>query len=479
MIRIRDIKKESELGNNEIQDKMFSEVMDFSIYEKALKLGYNYFTEAMDRHVFPHDDAIANLEHFNEPFPEFSSSSDTVLELLKDYGEPATLPNVGGRYFGFVTGSVVPASLSSKVMSAFWDQCPAMEVLSPLGSRLETIVEKWLKDIFSLPEECVVGYVSGTSSAIFCGLAAARFKILQKKGWDVNNKGLFDAPKVRIVAGRQAHSTVVKAISLLGFGKDNIEWIDVDSQGRIIPEAIPELDENTILLLQAGNVNSGAFDDFDSICLKAKNQGAWIHIDGAFGLWAQASDKLKYLSKGCWDADSWSVDCHKTLNTPYDSGVVICRDKEALIDALHMSGAYIVTGKGRDGMFYTPGMSRRARIFEIWSALKFLGKKGLDQMVTGFHERAIQFKEELMEVGFDIVNDVVFNQVLVRCETDDLTRKTLENIQKLRVCWCGGSKWEDRDVIRLSICSWATTERDVSLSVKSFVEARNLAEGNA
>ncbi len=267
------------MANTEIQDKMFSEFMDFSLYDKALKLGHDYLTAAMDRHVFPHDDAIANLEHFNESFPEVSCSSNIVLDLLNKYGEPATLPHVGGRYFGFVTGSVVPASLSSKIMSAFWDQCPAMEVLSPLGSKLETVVEKWLKDIFSLPEECVVGYVSGTSSAIFCGLAAARFKILQKKGWDVNEKGLFNAPKIRIVAGRQAHSTVIKAIFLLGFGKANIEWVDVDSQGRIIPEAIPELDGNTILLLQAGNVNSGAFDDFDSICLKARQKGAWVHID--------------------------------------------------------------------------------------------------------------------------------------------------------------------------------------------------------
>ena len=466
------------MGNSEIQDKMFSEWLDFSIYHKALQQGYDYLAKAMDRHVFPHDDAIAGLGHFTEPFPESPSSSETVFNLLKVHGGPATLPHVGGRYFGFVVGSMVPASLSSKVMTAFWDQCPAMEVLSPLGSALETVVESWLKEIFSLPDACVAGYVSGTSSAIFCGLAAARFRVLLKKGWDVNARGLFNAPNVRLVAGRHAHSTVLKGISLLGFGTDAIEWVDVDSQGRIIPEAVPELDDSTILLLQAGNVNSGAFDDFSAICEKARHQGAWIHIDGAFGLWAQASEKLNRLTEGCRHADSWSVDCHKTLNTPYDGGVVICRDKEALIDALHMSGAYIVTGKGRDGMFYTPEMSRRARIFEIWAALKFLGKKGLDQMVTGFHERAVQFSEELAEAGFEIVNDVVFNQVLVRCETDALTRRTLDNIQKLRVCWCGGSQWENRDVIRVSVCSWTTTETDVSLSVESFIKARNLAREN-
>ncbi len=461
---------------NDIREKMFSEFMDFSIYEKALQQGHKYLTKAMDRHVFPHDQAIENLDHFNESFPSSSSSSDLILDLLKKYGEPATLPHVGGRYFGFVIGSVVPAGLSAKIMSAFWDQCPAMEVLSPLGSRLERVVEQWLKQIFSLPQSCVAGFVSGTSSAIFCGLAAARFKILKNQGWDVNDKGLFNAPKIRVVAGKHAHSTVIKAVSLLGLGKDNIEMVDVDSQGRIIPQALPDLDENTILILQAGNVNSGSFDHFDRICLKARNQGAWIHIDGAFGLWAQAAEKLKYLTNDCHHADSWSVDCHKTLNTPYDSGIILCRDEDALVEALHMTGAYIVEGKERDGMFYTPEMSRRARIFEIWATLKFLGSKGLDQMVSGFHERALQFKNELNKAGFEIVNDVVFNQVLVQCENDELTGKTLENIQKLRVCWCGGSRWQDRDVIRLSICSWTTTEKDVSLSVKSFIEARNMAQ---
>ncbi len=464
------------MSHSPIHEKMFAEFTDFSIFHESLTQGFEYLTDALDRHVYPDDDAIANLDQFAEPFPDKTSSAGMVSNLLKRYGAPATLPNVGGRYFGFVIGSMVPASLCAKVLTAFWDQCPAMEVLSPLGAALETVVEGWLKEIFSLPEEAVCGYVSGTSSAIFCSLAAARYRVLQRQGWDVNAKGLFRAPTVRIVAGRQAHSTVLKGISLLGFGKDNIEWVDVDSQGRIVPDAIPELDQNSILMLQAGNVNTGAFDDFNAICEKAGNQGAWIHIDGAFGLWAQASDKLKRLTQGLRHADSWSVDCHKTLNTPYDAGVVICRDHEALVDALHMSGAYIITGEDRDGMFYTPEMSRRARIFEIWAALKFLGREGLDQMVTGFHERAVQFKDELTQEGFEIVNEVVFNQVLVRCETDELTRKTLEHIQKLRVCWCGGSMWENRDVIRLSICSWTTTSKDVSLSVDSFVKARDLAK---
>lgn len=467
------------MSSNSIHDKMFDEFADFTLYEKALKQGHEYLVQALDRHVYPSDEAIAGLDRFDEPFPPAPASGDTVLDLLKHHGRDATLPIPGGRYFGFVMGGMVPASLSAKIMSAFWDQCPAMEVASPLGARLETVVEGWLREIFSLPESCGAGFVSGTSSAIFCSLAAARYKLLKQQGWNVNDKGLYSAPTLRIIAGRQAHSTVIKGISLLGFGKDNIEWVDVDGQGRIIPEAVPKLDETCILLLQAGNVNSGAFDDFGAICEKARNQGAWIHIDGAFGLWAQASEPLRHLTSGIGHADSWSVDCHKTLNTPYDAGLVICRDQQALFDALHMSGAYIVKGRGRDGMFYTPEMSRRARIIEIWAALKFLGRQGLDRMVTGFHQRALQFRDELTRAGFDIVNDVVFNQVLVRCDTDELTLKTLENVQNLRVCWCGGSKWEGRDVIRISVCSWTTTEKDVSLSVESFVEARKMARETA
>ncbi|MCK5312038.1 MAG: aspartate aminotransferase family protein [Desulfobacteraceae bacterium] len=460
------------MENSSIQNKMFEEVNSKLVFDKSHEYAYEYLTNAFERNIYPTDEALSDLKHFDENLPQTSSDAIKTLTKLHQYGSPATVSQIGGRYFGFVNGSVVPAGLAARLLSDFWDQNAGMEVISPISSHLEIIVEKWLRQLFNLPDNTVAGFVSGTSSATFCGLAAARYKVLQKKGWDVNQKGLFGAPKIRIVTGNQAHSTVLKAIGLLGFGKNNIEWVDTDEQGRIIPESIPELDENTILILQAGNVNSGSFDALEEICTKANNADAWVHIDGAFGLWAGAVTKLKHLTKGMEKANSWSVDAHKTLNTPYDCGIVLCKDEEALVSALHMTGSYIVLGDKRDGMFYTPEMSRRARIIELWATMKYLGRDGIDEMVYGLHKRAVQFAEELKSHDFEILNDVVFNQVLVHCETDELTKKILGKIQEMRVCWCGGSQFNNKDVIRISVCSWATTSKDISVSVESFIKAR-------
>ncbi|MDA3812134.1 MAG: aminotransferase class V-fold PLP-dependent enzyme [Spirochaetaceae bacterium] len=391
---------------------------------------------------------------------------------LQEFGSPATVSQIGGRYFGFVCGSAVPAGLAAKNLATFWDQNSAMYVLSPITSKLESIVESWIKEIFHLSDEYVTTYLSGSSMATFCGLAAARYRLLEKQQWDISQRGLFNAPPLRIVTGRHAHSTVLKAISLLGLGTNNIEWVGVDDQGRIRTEEIPVLDSRTILILQAGNVNSGSFDDFKTICTKAKNEGAWIHIDGAFGLWASASEELKSLTEGIEMGNSLSVDGHKTLNTPYDCGILICSDQIALKSALHMSGSYIVTSENRDGMFYTPEMSRRARVLELWATMKYLGKEGINQMVNNMHRRARQFSELLSGIdGFEVLNDVTFNQVLVACKTDELTEKTMKKIQEDRLCWVGGSQWFGRKVIRISVSSWATTEDDVNKTIESFKKA--------
>ncbi|RKR15154.1 glutamate/tyrosine decarboxylase-like PLP-dependent enzyme [Maribacter vaceletii] len=455
-----------------IQDKMYADIQDVSIYQTAQKKGYEYLTNVFDRNVYPTKKALEDLANFDEDMPTATSEANTILEHLNTYGSPATVANMGGRYFGFVCGSSVPIGLAAKNLATFWDQSPTMNVLSPIGSKLETVVENWLKQLFNLPESTVAGFVSGTSMATFCGLAAARYRLLSNQGWNINDQGFSNAPKIRVITGKHAHSTVLKAISLLGFGKNNIEWVDVDNQGRIIPDRIPEMDNATLLILQAGNVNSGSFDDFEQICKKANKVGAWVHIDGAFGMWAGAVNQLKHLTKGAEKANSWAVDGHKTLNTPYDNGIVLCEDKEALMSALHMSGSYIVTSKERDGTFYTPEMSRRARIVELWAILKYLGKNGIDEMILEMHKRALQFSKELSNInGFTVLNDVVFNQVMVSCETDDLTDKTLARIQELRKCWVGGSTWKGKKVIRISVCSWATTKEDVDISVSSFKKA--------
>ena len=459
-----------------LHQKMFAELNDKEIFNQVKEYAFDYADKAMGRNVFPTNEALDNLKVFEDVLPDNMGNSTKILEQLYNYGSPATISQIGGRYFGLVNGGIIPTALAAKWLNDFWDQNTPLYVTSPITSKIETIVEGWLKELFHLPVSTAAGFVSGTSSAILCGLAAARFRIYQRLNWDINAKGLINAPRIRIVAGKHAHGTVLKAVALLGFGKDNIEWVDVDSQGRIIPDQIPDLDEKTILILQAGNVNSGSFDYFNEICEKANKANAWVHIDGAFGLWVAGSDKLKHLTSGIEKANSWSVDGHKTLNTPYDCGIVLCKDRDALVSALQATGAYIVYGENRDGMLYTPEMSRRARAIELWATLKYLGKQGINELVNGLHDRAYQFAEELTKNGFKVLNEVAFNQVLVACENDEETENTLKNIQELRDCWCGGSTWFDQKVIRISVCSWATTADDITTSVKSFVKARNMIQ---
>ena len=458
-----------------LREKMLQEMEHKEIFKQVQKYALAYTDKVKERHVFPTDEAITDLNIFTELLPQETGDATEILALLNQYGSPATVAQTGGRYFGFVDGGVIPVALAARVLSDFWDQNTALYDMSPFASKLEEICEMWLRELLGLPENVVAGFVTGSSLAIFCGLAAARYRIFHSNNWDINEKGFCGAPKIRIVAGRQAHGTVSKAVALLGFGLDNIEWVETDPEGRIAPSKIPELDEKTILILQAGNVCSGAFDPFEEICRKANKAKTWIHIDGAFGLWAAASNKLMHLTRGIEKANSFSLDGHKTLNTPYDNGIVLCNDKEALTQALHASGSYISNSGNRDGMFYTPEMSRRARSIELWAALKYLGKGGVDELILGLHHRALQFGEELKEVGFQILNDIVFNQVVVACDTDELTSQTMKNIQQSGECWVGGAIWEGTIVIRVSVCSWVTTENDITRSVRAFVAARQKA----
>jgi len=458
-----------------IRDKMFLEMEDKEIFEQAKSYAFDYANKAAQRNVFPTEKALKNLNLFEEDLPDVSGNTSDILKQLHEQGSPASVSQIGGRYFGLVNGGIVPAALATRWLSDFWDQNTPLYLSSPVASKLEEVTELWLKQLLGLPDSVVAGFVSGSSMAIFCGLAAARYRIFQNNNWDINNKGFNGAPKIRIIAGKQAHGTVVKAIALLGLGIDNIEWVETDDQGRIDPAAIPELDASTVLLLQAGNVNSGSFDAIDEICVRANAANAWVHIDGAFGLWAAAANKLGHLTKGIEKADSWSLDGHKTLNTPYDNGILLCKDKHALVQALQASGSYIVYSENRDGMLYTPEMSRRARVVELWATLKYLGKTGIDELVFGLHERAVQMSQELDAEGFEILNDVVFNQVLAACDSEELTTQTIQYIQQSGECWVGGAIWQGKAVIRISVCSWATTTQDITRSVRAFVSARGKA----
>lgn len=462
-----------------LQNKMFRELLGKEIFETAKLSAYDYAEGTFSRRAYPAKAAISALEHFAEDLPQSTGDGPEIIRALHAFGSPATVASTGGRYFGLVNGGAIPAALGARWLADFWDQNSALFRSSPVSSKLEEVCEGWLRAIFGLPPETAAGFVSGTSSAILCGLAAGRYRAFQNQGWDINEKGFRNAPRIRVVTGRHAHGTVVKAVAVLGMGVENIEWVDVDEQGRIIPDQVPELDETTILILQAGNVNSGSFDAFEILCGRANAVGAWVHIDGAFGLWAAACSTLSHLTRGIEAATSWSVDGHKTLNTPYDSGIILCRDKASLVAALQASGSYIAYSENRDGMLYTPEMSRRARATELWATLKYLGQNGIDELVSGLHARAVQMASELRAEDFEVLNDVVFNQVLVACENDVTTNKTIEYVQESGECWVGGANWWQRAVVRISVCSWATTSEDISRSVKAFVEARNRARHNA
>jgi len=461
--------------NDDLRKRMFNDMEQKFLFDEAQKAAYAYADRIADRPVFPQHQAIADLSGFDEALPKDYGNAMQVLRQLDELGSPATVAQTGGRYFGLVNGGVLPVTLAVRWLTDFWDQNTPLYLSSPVASKLEVVTERWLRELFYLPDSCVAGYVSGSSMSILCGLAAARYRLFDQLDWDINKQGFDGAPRLRLVASRQAHGTVSKAIALLGFGTDNVEWVEADEQGRIRADLVPALDDSTILLLQAGNVNSGAFDDFKTLCSKARKAGAWVHVDGAFGLWAAACKQLSPLTRGIEHADSWSFDGHKTLNTPYDSGVIMCRHRDALVNALHAAGAYIVYSDQRDGMLHTPEMSRRGRIFELWAALKYLGKSGVDDLVYGLHLRARQFAEELQAQGFEVLNDVVFNQVLVSCGSEELTLATIAAIQQSGECWVGATRWQGRSVIRISVCSWATTEEDITRSVSAFVEARDQA----
>ncbi|HUX22038.1 MAG TPA: aminotransferase class V-fold PLP-dependent enzyme [Spirochaetia bacterium] len=455
-----------------IHDTMRKELRDKGAFCLAQTSAFEYIDAVPERSVFPPPDAVEGLSVFDEALPSSPSSGEEVIRLLAGYGSPATVAQTGGRYFGFVNGGAVPAALAARWLADVWDQNPALYVISPVAAKLEQICEEWLVDLLGLPNGTVAGLVGGTSIAILCGLAAARYSILKSLGWDVNARGLAGAPPFRVVVSEQAHSSVFKALALLGIGREQLEKVRADPQGRIDPSCLPGLDSSTLLILQAGNVNTGAFDDFLEICSVAQSAGAWVHIDGAFGLLAQASRKTAHLTAGIELADSWSVDGHKALNTPYDCGIVLCRDRDSLVGAMQASGAYIQYSENRDGMLYGPDMSRRARSVELWATLKFLGREGIEEMIDELCERAVQFGERLQEEGFRVLNEVVFNQVLVSCSSPEETTATLRALQGSGVCWCGGSTWLDEPAIRISVCSWATTAEDVERSVDAFVAAR-------
>jgi glutamate/tyrosine decarboxylase-like PLP-dependent enzyme len=389
---------------------------------------------------------------------------------LDEAGSPATVASAGGRYFGFVIGGSLPASLATNWLAGAWDQMAGMATSSPVAAKLETVALRWLLDVLRLPAEAGAGFVSGATMANFSGLAAARHALLRQAGWDVEADGLFGAPPITVLVGEEVHVSLLKALSLAGLGRERVERVAVDDQGRMRADRLPAISGPTIVCIQAGNVNSGAFDPAAEICRIAHDAGAWVHVDGAFGLWAAASPALAHLAAGVGDADSWATDAHKWLNVPYDCGLVFCRRPEQLRAALsHNPAAYLVGGDLREPMEYTPEMSRRARGVEVWAALRSLGRQGLAEMVERCCRHATRFAEGLAAAGYEILNDVQLNQVLVSFGEPVRTQQVIQAIQQDGACWFGGTIWQGRTAMRISVSSWATTGADVERCLEAMV----------
>jgi glutamate/tyrosine decarboxylase-like PLP-dependent enzyme len=428
-----------------------------------------YVTEIGSRRVAPREEEIARLDALGGSLPQTASDPAEVLALLDDVGSPATVASTGGRYFGFVTGGTVPAALAANWLAGVWDQNGAFSVMSPVAAKIEEIVLGWTLELLGLPPTCGAGFVTGTTTANFSALAAARTALLERAGWNVEEDGLFGAPPIKVVVGAEVHVSLLKALSMLGLGRSRVISVPADGQGRMRAEALPELDDRTLVCIQAGNVNTGAFDPAGEICRRAHEAGAWVHVDGAFGLWAAVSPRYAHLLDGAGDADSWAIDCHKWLNVPYDSGIAVVRQPEHLRRALALSAAYLVTSGMREPCHYTPEASRRARGIELWAAIRSLGREGLAELVERNCRLAKVFAERLRETGFEVLNDVVLNQVLVSFASAEETRRVIAEVQKEGTCWCGGTEWHGRAAMRISVSSWATTDDDVERSLAAII----------
>jgi glutamate/tyrosine decarboxylase-like PLP-dependent enzyme len=424
------------------------------------------------RGVMPTPAALARLAELGGPLPDAPTDPADVLALLDRVGSPATVASSGGRYYGFVVGGTLPASLAANWLAAAWDQNAATAVLSPVSAALEAVTQGWLLDLLGLPAEAGVGFVTGATMANFSALAAARHALLERVGWDVESRGLFGAPPITVVVGDEVHVSVLKALSLLGLGRERIVRVPVDAQGRMRPAALPALAGPTILCLQAGNVNSGACDPVDEICPIAHDAGAWVHVDGAFGLWLAAAPERAQLVRGVASADSWATDAHKWLNVPYDSGLVICRRPEHLRVGMTVSAAYLEQQDARGEPYqYTPEMSRRARGAEVWAALRSLGRAGVADLVERGCRYATRFAEGLSSAGYQVLNEVVSNQVLVAFGDADKTRQVIAALEAEGICWCGGTVWQGQAAMRISVSSWATTEEDVERSLAAMLRS--------
>jgi glutamate/tyrosine decarboxylase-like PLP-dependent enzyme len=441
----------------------------YELIHAAAERAARYLGALQERSVVPPAEALERIKGFDAPLQAEPLAPEAVLAELDELGSAATVASAGSRYFGFVTGGTLPAALAANILAGAWDQNAAYRVMSPVAAVIEEVCRQWLVDLFGLPPAAGVGFVTGATMANFSALAAARHALLGRLGWDVEARGLFGAPPIPVIVGAEVHVSVLKALSLLGLGRERVVRVAVDGQGRMRPEAIPALKEPAIICLQTGNVNTGAFDPAAEICAIARDSASWVHVDGAFGLWAAACADRAHLASGIPDAHSWATDAHKWLNVPYDSGLVFVRDPRHLKASMSSSAAYLIAGDEREPSHFTPELSRRARGIEVWAALRSLGRSGLSDLIERNCRYARRFAEGLAAAGHRVLNEVVLNQVLVTFGDAERTRQVIAAVQQEGTCWCGGTEWQGHTAMRISVSSWATTGEDVERSLQAII----------
>jgi len=443
-----------------------------TLLDDAAHRALRYLEGLAARPVRPDPAAVAALPQLDVALPAAGRAPEDVLALLDERVGPTTMAMAGPRFFGFVIGGSLPAALAASWLAAAWDQNAGLYVSSPGVAELERIALGWLVDLLGLPRGTAGGFVTGATMANFTALAAARHAVLARAGWAVEADGLFGAPPITVIVGEEVHPTLLKSLGLLGLGRSRLVRVPVDGQGRMRAGALPRIAGPTILCLQAGNVNTGACDPLAPLCEAAHVGGAWVHVDGAFGLWAAAAPSRRAQVHGVELADSWATDAHKWLNVPYDSGVAFVRDAHALSAAMAITAEYLPRNAAeRIPSDYTPELSRRARGIEVWAALLALGRDGVAALIERNCAQARRFAAGLAAAGFDILNEVVLNQVLVSFGAPERTLRAIAALQADGTCWAGSTVWQGHTAMRISVCNWSTTDADIERSLAAMIRA--------
>jgi len=442
---------------------------------RAHEHAVDWLASLADRAVPPQASVEEVVAKLGTGLPDDPSDPSEVIDLLSAACDAGLTAMPSGRFYGMVIGGSHPAALAADWLTSAWDQNAALRELTPAHTAVEDVTSGWLLDLLGLPATSAVGFATGATMANFTCLAAARGEVLRRHGWDVGQQGLTGGPRVRVIVGAERHESADLALRYLGLGVPEV--VDADLEGRLVPEAMAaaldaESDAPTIVLLQAGNVHSGAFDPFTEAVELAHRHGAWVHVDGAFGLFAAASSAHRHLMAGCQAADSWATDAHKTLNVPYDCGLAIVADPVALRTAMSIHGDYLIHSDAGDPFEHVPELSRRGRAFPVWAVLRSLGRTGIEELVDGFCRHAARFAEALSSIeGAEVVNDVVFTQVCASFGSDERTQEVVRRLLADGTAWMSGSRWHGRAVLRISVSNWSTSDDDVRRSIDALLRA--------